>query len=75
MSKKPNLILVIDDDKNTREILAARLKRLKHKPICASGTEDGLRLLNEHKGEVAAVFMDIRLEDGTDAGLAGIDAI
>ncbi len=54
-------ILVIDDDKLMRNVLAAMIIDNGHLPLVASGYEQALSLLNHHK--VDLILMDVEMPD------------
>jgi len=60
-------VLVIDDDKETREILEEQLRRAGHGVHTSATATDGVRMARERRPDV--VLLDAELPDMTPAGV------
>ncbi|HYU14815.1 MAG TPA: response regulator [Candidatus Acidoferrum sp.] len=62
-------ILIIDDNETIREGLAHTVRKMGHRPLIASGGDDGLGQLKS-AGEVDFVITDLRME-----GMDGVEVL
>lgn len=60
-SKKPNTILVVDDDPGIREVLPAMLQMHGFQVLAADDGPEALELYRNHRGEIATVVTDMRM--------------
>src|ERR1700689_587113 len=60
-------VLVIDDDRETREVLEEQLRRAGHGVQTTSAATEGVRMARERRPDV--VLLDAELPDMTPAGL------
>jgi FixJ family two-component response regulator len=54
-------VLVIDDDSAVRHVLGALVERNGYSVHLARGCDDGVRLYDRHRDEIAAVVLDVRM--------------
>jgi CheY-like chemotaxis protein len=68
-SKPPHIALVVEDDRETRNLAAMVLEESDLTVAEAESAEEALHFLQDHASEVALVFADVRLPclmDGVD---------
>jgi CheY-like chemotaxis protein len=61
-------VLVIDDDTAVRHTLAAMVERNGYAARVAASGDEGVRVYDRHRDEIAAVVLDVRMpgKDGPD---------
>lgn len=59
----PPTVLVVDDEEVVRALAIRVLERAGYRVLSASGGHDALALLEAHRGEVAAVLLDLCMPD------------
>jgi CheY-like chemotaxis protein len=64
-TRRPGLVLLIDDEPIVRGVASRALGRLGLRVLCASGGQEGLDLFAEHRDEIALVLLDF--------GMPGMD--
>ncbi|MEI6217793.1 MAG: response regulator [bacterium] len=69
-SDSPGKVLVIDDERSTRDVLRSLLKN-EYEVFCAESVDQGLELLRNHQPDV--IVMDIRMPGKN--GIAGLREI
>ncbi len=57
------LILIIDDEKDIREVLKAVLEMQGYDVITGSDGKEGINLFREHMNEISLILLDIMLPD------------
>ena len=60
-STVPQMILVVDDDPNVRELTRMLLQEGGYQVMTASGSADALRLMQSNENEVALVILDLSM--------------
>jgi CheY-like chemotaxis protein len=65
----PQMILVVDDDPNIRELTRSLLQEGGYQVMTASGSADALRLIQSKEHEVALVILDMSMPEMTGAEL------
>lgn len=70
MDRRPQKILLVDDDLNIRESIGETLRRYKHDVTPVGGVVEARNLLSSSDTPFELVITDIRLQDGTGLQLA-----
>lgn len=65
-STEPHVALIVEDDQDVRELAAALLEETELDVVEVDTAEAALDHLQEHGGEVAMIFADIRLPGTMD---------
>jgi signal transduction histidine kinase/predicted Ser/Thr protein kinase len=68
-SAVPQMILVVDDDPNIRELTRMLLQEGGYQVMTASGSTDALRLIQSKEHEVALVILDLSMPEMSGAEL------
>jgi DNA-binding response OmpR family regulator len=59
----PQMILVVDDDPNVRELTRMLLQEGGYQVMTASGSTDALRLMQSNEHDVALVILDVSMPE------------
>jgi CheY-like chemotaxis protein len=59
-------VLVVEDDPDVRSLAAAVIEEIDVEVVGLETAEEALSYLRRHGGDVAAIFIDIRLPGGMD---------
>jgi DNA-binding NtrC family response regulator len=66
MQLEPHVALIVEDDPDVRELAAALLEETELDVVEVATAEAALAYLQDHGGEVAMIFADIRLPGAMD---------
>jgi len=66
MQPEPHIALIVEDDPDVRELAAALLEEAALDVVEVESAEAALECLQERGGEVAMIFVDIRLSGRMD---------